>query len=189
MNNNFFKISLGLLLLFGATYLVFWRFCKTRNDRRDVEKVTASRNKAEDQGKPAIAWQAMIRAEAVPDGYFANNAGGNIPADTTIIRLARDHPELGLSLEQIVLLQKRYSELTEERAFLEVKLATITTINANRKIVSIPAYFEKGVLLLDALERDTKSVLGSEQGHRIMDLVLRHFSWIIMSWDCSRRNS
>lgn len=75
------------------------------------------------------------------------------PFSTSIIRLAKEHPELGLTEADVTTIQKAYTDLSFARLRLEVSLAKITPINDHENYVEIPAYKERGEALSDQLKK------------------------------------
>lgn len=179
----FFAGVLTALILAGGVYLLFIRRPESAStkppaaaatpvslpSRQEIERLQEATTRTNAPGVPLIP--NPIGSPTVAEFHV----GPVNAADRSIEVLAKQHPEFGLSPRAIQALQTRYSQLTAERAVLEVRLATITPVGPKKNAIKIPAYFDQGKNLLDRLEKEVKAQLSEPKGTEFMKLAAAAF--------------
>ena len=84
-----------------------------------------------------------------------------------IFLLAKQHPELGMTVEQIKQVQGIYDETQIARLALEGSLAKVASIKNDEIHVVIPAYPEEGQKLRDTLYQSINQSVGAGLGDKI----------------------
>lgn len=119
---------------------------------------------------PRVPTQHPSRPE-IPAGEIGDGIelGDGVPYHNTVVRLAREHPELNISNPEA--LQSTYTDLCERRAALEASVARINEISPTQNLVEIPAYLTQGKALLDRLSREVTAMYGDADGQKIMTVL------------------
>jgi hypothetical protein len=176
-NGRLLTLAIVVTVLLVGVVLLGWY--GTRKEQPSVVPVkeAASVGQAEPSAKSVgqNSHERAISSTRALNGIEYEQDKG-IPYNTTILRLARDHPELGITLAEAVELQRVYSDYCVDRARLEVSIAKITQASDGQLYVEIPTYREQGQALLALLDQDVVQQFGSVRAPGISAAVDPLFS-------------
>ena len=112
-----------------------------------------------------------IRGQHIPESVSSLEFNNSIPYTTTILRLSQQRPDLEINPENAKRLQGVYTKLCQKRAQLEVRLAKITNIEPNKRLIEIPSYADQGSALTKELDEQLTLTLGQEHAAKVIQAV------------------